>query len=108
MQKKARTSPGFLDVSNRGLLRAPAAVHVGVTYHFSVGNRADASADLGLGGVWLNSGFASARALAPQQLHFGADCNVGINSAQRQHAALVVGVAGEHGQTNNLVTTHNS
>src|SRR6266850_7411694 len=78
-----------------GGLAAPALV-VGGLRLLGVGRRADDSADLRLP-VPLDRGLLRAAAfLAPEELELGAERNVGVDDAQREHGALVVAVAAEH------------
>src|SRR6478609_9407152 len=84
-----------------GRLAAPALVVSGLRL-LGVGCRADDGADLGLL-VALHRGLlAAAVLLAPYQLHFRAERNVGIDDAEREHRALVVAVAAEHVEPDQL------
>src|SRR5947207_13700834 len=78
-----------------GGLAAPALV-VGGLRLLGVGRRADDSADLRLP-VPLDRGLLRAATFfAPEDLHLGAERDVRVDDAEREHRALVVAVAAEH------------
>src|SRR4051812_49391746 len=79
---------------------APAAVVLGACGD-RVGHGAHDDADLGLL-VRLDRGLLRVGLLAPEQGELGADLDIGVDRREREAAALVRAVTGEHGQADDL------